>query len=102
MPITGDLVILFPSISELSESMQVCELYGLNHNIKYNSKKGAILICKSKHKKNVEVSWFNIIEETIQDLYHFIFNKLHDDKDILWLLYAFGVIRYWDIYTKVY
>ena len=34
-----DLVILFPSVSRLSELMQVCGLFGLNHDIKYNSKK---------------------------------------------------------------
>ena len=43
-----DLVILSPSVSRLSELMQVCGLYGLNHDIKYNSKKSAVLIFKSK------------------------------------------------------
>ena len=42
-----DLVILSPSISGLSELMHVCRLYELNHDIKYNSKKSAVLICKS-------------------------------------------------------
>ena len=42
-----DLVILSPSVSRLSELMQVCGLYGLNHDIKYNSKKSAVLIFKS-------------------------------------------------------
>ena len=39
-----DLVILSPSVSRLSELMQVCGLYGLNHYIKYNSKNNAVLI----------------------------------------------------------
>ena len=43
-----DLVILSPSVSRLSELMQVCGLYGLNHDIKYNFKKSAVLIFKSK------------------------------------------------------
>ena len=43
-----DLVILSPSVSRLSELIQVCGLYGLNHGIKYNSKKSAMLIFKSK------------------------------------------------------
>ena len=46
-----DLVILSPSVSGLSELMQVCGLYGLNHDIKYNSKKSAVLIFKSKYMK---------------------------------------------------
>ena len=32
-----DLVIMSPSVSRLSELMHVCGLYGLNHDIKYNS-----------------------------------------------------------------
>ena len=39
-----DLVILSPSVSGLSELMQVCGLYGLNHDIKYNSKKCCVNI----------------------------------------------------------
>ena len=42
-----DLVILSPSVSRLSELMQVGGRYGLNHDIKYNSKKSAVLIFKS-------------------------------------------------------
>ena len=45
--VSQDLVILSPSVSRLSELMQVCGLYGLNHDIKYNSKKSAVLIFKS-------------------------------------------------------
>ena len=75
-----DLVILSPSVSGLSELMQVCGLYGLNHDIKYNSKKSAVLIFKSKFMKNVDVPSFKINGETIQEvdnvkyLGHFISN----------------------------
>ena len=48
-----DLVILSPSVSGLSALVQVCELYGLNHDIKYNSKKSAVLILKSKYMKTI-------------------------------------------------
>ena len=47
----ADLVMLSPSVSGLSELMQVCGLYGLNHDMKYNSKKSAVLIFKSKYMK---------------------------------------------------
>ena len=43
-----DLVILSPSVSRLSELMHACGLHGLNRDIKYNSKKSAVLIFKSK------------------------------------------------------
>ena len=98
-----DLVILYPFVSRLSELMQVCGLYGLNHDIKYNSKKSAVLIFKSKYMKTVDVPSFKINGETIQEvnnvkyLGHFISNTLRDDKDILRQcrqLYARGNICY--------
>ena len=55
-----DLVILSPSVSGLSELMQVCGLYGLNHDIKYNSKKSAVLINKSKYMKFCDIPSFKI------------------------------------------
>ena len=72
----------------LLKMIQVCGLYGLNHDIKYNSKKSAVLIFKSKFMKNVDVPSFKINGETIQEvdkkyLGHFISNTLRDDKDIL-------------------
>ena len=84
-----DLVILSPSLSGLSELMQVCGSYGMNHGIKYNSKKSAVLVYKSKCMKNFDVPSFKIIGETIKEvdhvkyLGHFISNTLQDDKDIL-------------------
>ena len=39
--------LMYADVSRLSELMQVCGLYGLNHDIKYNSKKSAVLIFKS-------------------------------------------------------
>jgi len=55
-----DLIILSPSVSGLSELMQVCGLYGLNHDIKCNSMKSAMLICKSKYMNDVDVLSFKI------------------------------------------
>ena len=34
-----DLILLSPSVSGLSELIQVCVLYWLNHEMKYNSQK---------------------------------------------------------------
>ena len=105
-----DLVILSPSVSRLSELMQVCGLYGLNLDIKYNSKKSAVLIFKSKYMKNCDVPSFKINGETIQEvdnvnyLGHFISNTLGDDKAILRQcrqLYARGNICYCGHFTCV-
>ena len=81
---------LSPSASGLSELM--------NHHIKYNSKKSAVLVCKSKYIKNGEVPSFKINGEVpsfkingevIKEVYHvkylghFICNTFRDEKDIL-------------------
>ena len=63
-----NLVILSPSVSGLSELIQVCGLYGLKHDIKYNYKKSAMLICKSKYIKNVDVPSFKINGETMLEV----------------------------------
>ena len=52
-----DLVIVSPSQSGLSELMQVCGSYGMNHDIKHNSKKSYVLVSKSKYMKNFDVIW---------------------------------------------
>ena len=84
-----DLVILSPSASGLSELIQVCGSYGVNHDFKYNFKKCAVLVCKSKYIKNAEVPPFKIYGEVIKEvdhlkyLGHFICNTSQDDKDIL-------------------
>ena len=71
----------------------------MNHDIKYNTKKSAVLVCKSKYIKKIDVPSFKINGETIKEidhvkyLGHFISNKLQDDMDILWQcrqLYARG------------
>ena len=61
-----DLVILSPSASGLSELMQVCTSHGVNYDIKYNSKKTAVLVCKSKYIKNV----IKINGEVIKEVDH--------------------------------
>ena len=64
------LVILSQSVSGLFEFMQICGLYGVNHYIiKYSSKKGVMLICKSTYMKNVDVPSFKITGETIQEIF---------------------------------
>ena len=40
-----DLLIMSPSVSERSELMQVCELFGLYLDIHYNSKNSVVLLC---------------------------------------------------------
>ena len=50
-----DVVNLSSFVSGMSELIQVCRFYWLNHDITYNSKKRRVLICKSKYIKNIDV-----------------------------------------------
>ena len=65
-----DLVILSPSASGLSELIQVCESYGVNHDIKYNSKKSVVLVCRSKYIKYIQVPSYKINGEVIKEVDH--------------------------------
>ena len=53
-----DLFIISPPVSGLSKLVQVCGLYGLDHDIKYNYMKSAVSICKTKYMKKCDVSSF--------------------------------------------
>ena len=46
-----DLVVFSPSNVGLRELLSVCETYGLNHDIKFNHNKSAILKSRGKHIK---------------------------------------------------
>ena len=80
---------LYPSSVGLRELLSVCETYGLNHDIKFNHKKSAILISRGKHLKNVCHLAFKLHGEDIKGvksvkyLGHIICSDSKDDKDIM-------------------
>ena len=84
-----DLVLMAPSALGLRKLLKTCESYGTSHDIKYNPKKSAVVVCKGKYLKNVKVARFEIggtqIEEvdSVKYLGHYITNSLRDDNDIL-------------------
>ena len=43
-----DLVLLFPSATELRELLCACEEFIISHDVVYNSKKSSVLICRNK------------------------------------------------------
>lgn len=83
-----DLVIFCPSPVGLSSLLHICGKYGIDHDIKYNSKKSAVVICRSKFNKNVSYDDFTINGESISQvssvkyLGHYICEDLKDDTDI--------------------
>lgn len=83
-----DLVVFAPTPIGLNLLLGVCGEFGANHDVKYNSKKSAVMIFRSKSMKGVIVPKFNLSGEIIQEvtkikyLGHFITNDLSDDADI--------------------
>ena len=83
-----DLVVLSPCIEGLQDLINVCRLYGADHDILYNSKKTVSLsINKNKnivHRPNFKLGDANIpVCEEVKYLGHIISADLSDDKDIM-------------------
>ena len=83
-----DLVVFSPSVCGLKLLLKECEEYGKSHDIKYNSKKSAIMIFRSDNMKGLKVPDFELAGDIILEvnetkyLGHLITNCLQDDDDI--------------------
>ena len=68
--------------------MDICEKYGTAHDIKFNPKKSAMLICNSSYTRQVCFAPFMIndecinIVESVRYLGHIISDDNRDDQDI--------------------
>ena len=84
-----DLVIFSPSSVGLRALIYVCEKYGSSHDIRFNHKKSAIMICRGKHMKTVYPPLYTLNGEVIKEvdsvryLGHIISNDSKDGKDIM-------------------
>ena len=84
-----DLVIFSPSSVGLRALISVCEKYGISHDIRFNHKKSAIIICRGKYMKNVYPPLYTLNGEVIKEvdsvryLGHIISNDGKDDKYIM-------------------
>ena len=80
-----DIVLFCPSAIGLSKLLEICEEYGDKHDIKYNSKKSSVIICRNKYNKHVEFSPYTVKGENIGQvssskyLGHIICDNLKDD-----------------------
>lgn len=78
-----------PTAEGMKQLLQMCEVYGFEHDIKYNWKKSAVIICRNTYIKNVIFSPFKINGEDIKEvksikyLGHFITDSLDDNDDIM-------------------
>ena len=84
-----DLVIFSPSSVGLRALIAVCEQYGISHDIRFNHKKSAIMICRGQYMKNVYPPLYTLNGEVIKEvdsvryLGHIISSNGKYDKDIM-------------------
>ena len=68
--------------------LKACEKFGVHHDVKFNAKKSAVMVFRSKTMKDLGLPDLNMYGEKIQEvtktkyLGHIITNDLADDADI--------------------
>ena len=84
-----DIVLLSPSATGLSLLLHVCGKYGLDHDIRFNSKKSAVIIFRNSSVKDFSFPSFEMNGESIKEvpfvkyLGHIISADMKDDLDIM-------------------
>ena len=63
-----DIVLLSPSATGLSLLLHVCGKYGLDHDIRFNSKKSAVIIFRNSSVKDVSFPSFEMNGESIKEM----------------------------------
>ena len=83
-----DILLISPSAAGLRKLLGDCEDYGYCHDIIFNPKKSAIMICRNSNAKFASYE-FQMLNEKIKEkqevkyLGHILTNTLTDDKDML-------------------
>lgn len=83
-----DLVVLSPSSAGLQQLLAVCSVYGVEHDIKYNASKSAVMIFRTKEDKCLKCPDFKLSDinlsvcNKLKYLGHFITEQMTDDEDI--------------------
>ena len=83
-----DLVVLSPSSAGLQQLLDICTVYGVQYDIKYNASKSAVLICRTKEDRRLNFPVFKLSDNNlevwnkIKYLGHFVTDQMTDDDDI--------------------
>ena len=83
-----DLVLISPSTAGLQKLLDVCQRFGLDHDIIFNPKKSAIMLFKPKNAIQLNSPNFILNSDTISTvkeynyLGYIICDDLSDEKDI--------------------
>ena len=83
-----DLVVLSPSAVGLHMLFQACERFGASHDVRFNTKKSAVMAFRTRMLKGATIPKFQMCGETLQKvdktkyLGHFVTSDSTDDADI--------------------
>ena len=83
-----DLVLMCPSATGLRLLLKVCHRFGISNDVKFNSSKSSIMICRSKSMLSIEFGDFLIGNDVIpykpivKYLGHYISDDMSDNRDI--------------------
>ena len=83
-----DLAILSPSSTGFQQLLNICSDYGVSFDVKYNAKKSAILICRTRGDKDLSFPTFFLSGQVLdvcgstKYLGHIITDQLSDDDDM--------------------
>lgn len=83
-----DLVVFSPCSAGLQQLLNVCSEYGVVHDMKFNTDKSVVVICRTKEDKCLMFPTFKLagnnlrVMSKIKYLGHLITDQLKDDQDI--------------------
>ena len=83
-----DLVLISPSSAGLCQLLRECEKFGINHDVKYNAKKSAVMIFRYATLKGCFIPEFKLkgvtlhVVATYKYLGNYISDERSDDDDI--------------------
>lgn len=83
-----DLAIFSPSSAGFQQLLNICSVYGVKFDVKYNDKKSVVMICRTKEDRDLTFPAFYLSEHVLsvsdktKYLGHFITDQMYDDDDM--------------------
>ena len=83
-----DLAIISPSSAGFQQLLNICTVYGVQNDVKYNAKKSVVMICRTKKEQALSFPTFYLsgqalsVCEKTKYLGHIITDQMTDDEDM--------------------
>ena len=83
-----DLAIVSPSSAGFQQLLNICSIYGVTFDVKYNAKKSVVMICRTKGDRDLTFPDFhlsgNVLSVSVKTKYlgHFMTDQMSDDDDM--------------------